>query len=195
MDANTINAGMETLNNISKFAANISAKNNQKTDEKKEENMNNQPHSQTVEVKVGETGEVRKPLILKEKSETHIHKVFPDNRELNERECEIEKIRLNNEHELKMRELDFRIEQENALREERREKEEYARKEREKKQEAERKLRRRVLIGAGAVALAGLGFTAYDIYTGARRSKINRVSLQQPEGVTIHLNDEEGKVQ
>ena len=180
MDTNFLNNGMETLNNISKLAANVSAKKEQKADE----NMTNQPHSQTVEVKVGDT-DGRKPVVLKEKTETHIHKVFPDNRELNEKECEIEKIRLANEHELQMRELDYRIRTEEEYRKERREREEYARRERERRQASERRFWRVVGIGAGCAAVAGLGYAAYTLYTDSRRSRNHGISLGKPEAVTL----------
>lgn len=194
MDANFLNNGMETLNNISKLAANVSAKtqNKQAQPEKKDENMN-QPHNQTVEVKVGETGDIRKPLILKEKTEQHIHKVFPDNRELNDRECEIEKLRLTQEHELKMKELEFRMKQEEQLRAERKEREEYARQEAARRREADRKFARRIGIGLGCAAVVGLGLAAYDIYSGNRRAANNRVALGQPAGIS--LTAEEGSVQ
>ena len=69
MDSDFINKGMETMSNLSKLAANVTSKNTAPKEEKKEDM--NQPHNQTVEVKVGDPGENRKPMILKEKNETH----------------------------------------------------------------------------------------------------------------------------
>lgn len=192
MDTEFSGKVLDTVNNMSKLAANISAKTAAKTEEKKDENMN-QPHNQTVEVKVGETGEVRKPMILKEKTETHIHKVFPDNRELNEKECELEKLRLNNEHELKMKELEFRMRQEEEARIERKEREEYARREREKRQQSDKKFFRFLgwgIVGAGVI---GAGFAAYDYYTHSRCAANNRRALGEPGAV--QLKPEEGKVE
>lgn len=191
MDSDFINKGMETVSNLSKLAANVTAKTTANKEEKKEDM--NQPHNQTVEVKVGDPAENRKPVILKEKNETHIHKVFPDNRELNQMECEIEKIRLMNEHELKMRELQFRIDQENALRAERKEREEYARKERERRQEKDQKFFRRVGFVAAGVAIAGLGYTAYSLYTGPRDSKGNGIHIHKESHLKI--TDGEGTVE
>lgn len=187
-----LNNGMETLKNISKLAENISSNKNPVKQEKKEDNTN-QPHNQMVEVKVGNPEENRKPMILKEKNETHIHKTFPDDRALSEAECEIEKIRLTNDHELKMKELEFRIAQETAAREDRKEREEYARKERERRQEQDKKFFRRLGWIAGGVAVVGLGCAAYDIYTSSRGIKKPGISIHKSS--ELHLTADEGKVE
>ena len=196
MDTDFIGKVMDTVSNTSKLAANLSEKTKApKQQVEQSSSENNQPHNQTVEVKVGETDQKR-PMILKEKKETHIHKVFPDNRELNERECEIEKIRLTNEHELKMKELEFRIEQEQALRAERREREEYARREYERKREKEEKFNHRMGIGLGCLGLAGFGYAAYTLYTDSRRAKGHRVALGKPGSAQVNASVEvEGTVE
>lgn len=190
MDMNVVSKSIDTVNNFSKMAANLS---NMKVHDKppvqvhKDENSTNQPHSQTVEVKVGNE-QSQKPVIVHEKKETHIHKPFPDTRELNERECDVEKLRLqleydakSKESDYKMKELEFRMHQEEVAREERREKEEYARRERERKREEDKKYFRRFLIGAGIIGTVGLGAAAYYIYTDSRKPSSHRVALPAPE--------------
>lgn len=192
MDQDNLNKVMEIASNASKVAANLTNGSKHQPQEKKVQENMNQPHTQTVEVKVGEQGNSQKPMILKEKSETHIHKTFPDNRELNEKECEIEKLRLQNEHELKMKELEFRMRQEEENRRERKERIEYERKEAERRREKDRKFMRRLGIGAAVLAVAGVGISAFDIYTNSRNPAGKRVAVGEPQAVT--LAPEEGSV-
>jgi len=201
IDSNTISNGVEAAKNLTKLAANLTNNRPQqpKPQQEKKTETTNQPHSQTVEVKVGETGgQAQKPVIIKEKSETHVHKTFPDNRELNERECEVEILRLKQEHELKMKELDFRmnIEEHNRMleeqnRKERKEREERDRKEREERRQRERKTTRRILIGCGvfmgATTIAALG---YDWYSRTRGIGAPRLAGGRAAGTTeaVQLN-------
>lgn len=184
INQDTINKGVETVKNLTRVAANLTdnkPKNPQP--EKKTENMN-QPHTQTVEVKVGEQNPAVKPTIIKEKSETHVHKVFPDQRELSERECQVRELELRNEHELKMAELNFRIRQEEQNRNDRREREEHDRKERERRREKERRYSRNICIGMGVLGLAAVGCYAFDLYTNSRGVKNHRAALpEQPAAI------------
>ena len=183
VNQNTLNNGVEAAKNVSRVLANLTDNKPKTQPEKKTENMN-QPHTQTVEVKVGEQQPAAKPTIIKEKSETHVHKVFPDQRELSERECQVREMELKNEHELKMTELKYRIQLEEENRKERREREEYERKERERRRERERKYSRRVCIGMGVLGVAAIGCYAYDLYTNSRGLKGRRVALpDQPAPV------------
>lgn len=195
MDTEFVGKCIDMASNVSKLASTVAIKKENKQMEKQEEANMSQPHNQTVEVKVGNSDEAKKPVILKEKTETHIHKVFPDNRELNEKECEIEKIRLENEHELKMKELEFRIQQEEENRRERREREEYARREREKRQESDKKFFRRMGIGLGVGAVVLAGIAAYDIYTDPRRAEHNKISLRISKGSVNQPVQADGKVE
>lgn len=193
LNSNTFNSTMETLKNATKLAANLTDSNKQKQlPEKKTENMN-QPHTQTVEVKVGEQNPVQKPTIIKEKSETHVHKVFPDNRELSEKECAVRELELKQDHEYKMKELDFRMAMEEQYRKERKEREEYERKERERRREKDRKFARNLGIFMGAVGAAALGFAAYDFYTSSRGAQGRKLALREPK-VEIQLTPDEGSV-
>ena len=178
LDANVITKGMETVNNLTKVAANLTDNKQQKPEPQKPDH-NNQPHNQTVEVKVGETNPSQsKPMVIREKSETHIHKTFPDQRELSARECEVETLRLKNEHELKMKELDFHMNTEAMNRKDRLEREEYERKERERRRERERKTARKICIGCCIAGVVAVGFAAYDFYTGSRNPEDRKLFLR-----------------
>ena len=182
LNTNTINNGAETLKNLSKLAANLTTDKPKQNlpQEKKTENMN-QPHTQTVEVKVGEQNPQPKPTIIKEKSETHVHKVFPDQRELNDRECAVRELELKNDHEYKMAELRFRMDTEDQNRKERKEREERYEKERERRREKDRKFARNVCIGMGAVFIVAAGVAIYDSYTHSGRAGCKRVAISAPE--------------
>lgn len=195
MDQNFINNSMETVKNISKLAANVSGNSGNNGQQQKRSDNLNQAHNQTVEVKLGEPAEYTKPLVLHEKKETHIHKPFPEGRALSDQECEIEKLRLENEHELKMKELNFRIAQEEYAREDRREREARERKDKEARRERERKFNRRLGIGLAAVGVVGLGCIGWDLYTNSRRNTGNKLGIREPAGNTgITLNPDEGSV-
>ena len=180
MDPNVLNNGLEALSNMSKIAANLS--NRPAGDRKtyREGDSTNQPHNQTVEVKVG-SEESRKPVVVHEKKETHIHKPFPDSRNLTTEECEVEKMRIQLEFDDKQAEREFRMKQEEEARKERREREEYARRERERKREEDKKFGRRLGIGAAIAGAAFLGLTAYGIYSDSRRTGSTRLALPKPE--------------
>lgn len=194
IDMNMLSKGVETVMNISKVASNLSEKKTVVTEEprylKEGDTATNQPHTQTVEVKVGEAvSQPAKPYVLKEKHETHIHKAFPEGRELSERECEVEKLRLEYEQEFRLKELNHRIEQETIERNERREREEYARKELERRREENRRFSRNATIVAGIFGTALLGGLGYSIYRDSRNDRISRYSLPKPAGA-VTLNGE-----
>ena len=182
LDPNLINKSVETMKNISKVAANLTDNKPQKPAEQKPDQMN-QPHTQTVEVKVGETAPQQKPTIIKEKSETHVHKVFPDQRELSDRECAVRELELKFDHELKMREQAFREDVEIQNRKDRREREEYERKERERRRERERRATRNACICIGAMGLVAVGCIAYDFYTGSRNAPRIKLALRSENPV------------
>lgn len=193
LNTNTLNNLAETAKNVSRIANNLTEKPKQNPPEKKTENMN-QPHTQTVEVKVGEQAPASKPTIIKEKSETHVHKVFPDNRELNDRECAVRELELKQDHEYKMKELEYRMMLEEQNRKERKEREEYDRKERERRREKDRKFARNSCIFMGTVGAVALGFAAYDLYTSSRGAQNRKLALGEPK-VEIKLNPDEGSVE
>ncbi len=183
LDQNTANKVAETAKNVSRIVANLTDKPAPKPAEKKQENMN-QPHTQTVEVKVGgdAAGNAsQKPTVIHEKKETHVHKTYPDQRALTEAECAVETLRIKNEHELRMREMDFRVMVEEYSRKDRKEREEYERKERERRRERERRFTRYACIGLGVAGAAAIGYAAYDFCTHSGLFK-NRGLALQPGG-------------
>ena len=192
INSNTFNNLAETAKNVSRIANNLTEKPKQNQPEKKTENMN-QPHTQTVEVKVGEQNPVQKPTIIKEKSETHVHKVFPDNRPLSDEECAVRELELKQDHEYKMKELEYRMAIEEQNRKDRKEREENERKERERRREKDRRFARNTCIIMGAVGAVALGFAAYDFYTGSRGAQSRKLALREPK-VEIELTPDEGSV-
>lgn len=164
INSNAINDGAQTLKNLSQVAANLT-KPQQKPQEKPKQENFNQPHTQTMELKIGDMAPQPKPLVLKEKSETHVHKYFPENRELSERECQVRELELRNEHEYKMKQLDDMIRAGEEYRKDRKEKEELERRERE---ETRRRGRRNAAIFMGALGVAAVGAVGYYLYTSSR---------------------------
>ena len=181
INSNAINDGAQTLKNLSQVAANLTKPQPKPQEKPKQENFN-QPHTQTMELKIGDMAPQPKPLVLKEKSETHVHKYFPENRELSERECQVRELELKNEHEYKMRQLDDTIRAGEEYRKDRKEKEELERKERE---EARRRGRRNAAIFMGALGVAAVGGVAYYLYTSSRNPANQRVAIPSAETVTM----------
>lgn len=180
MDASMLMKGLDAVNNLSKVAASAATLANKPP--KKEiykDGDTNQPHNQTVEVKVGEQS-AQKPIILHEKKETHVHKPFPESRELSERECEVEKMRLQLEADGKKDELAWRREMYANDRADRKEREERERKERECRREKERKTNKRILIGSCIFGAALVGLAAYCRYSDSRDLRSGGLALQSP---------------
>lgn len=181
VDPSVIFKGVETLNNLSKIGANLSKPQTERKPRHEGDSTNtNQPHTQTVEVKVGEQGG-QKPVVIHDKKETHIHKPFPDARELSEKECEVEILRLKLEAEAKKDEIEYRrwVEEEN--RRERKERDEAARRDRENRRAEDKRLAKRVFFGAAIAAAVGVGLYAYDTYSSSRRSGARRLYIPQPK--------------
>ena len=184
VDTNMVSNGLEILNNLSKVTANVTSPRTPERKTYREGDKLDQPHNQTVEVKVGNPDQpAQKPMVVHEKKETHIHKPFPEGRELSERECEVEKLRLQLEYDAKKDDLAYRCQMEEARRKERREKDEIERKERERRYEESRKSSRRFYVFAGAALAGVLGLAAYGIYSDSRRSNCSRLPVQQQPGI------------
>ena len=180
MNGHDLQKGIETVANLTKLAANITDPNKQPKPQKQttqKAESTNQPHTQTVEVKVGDQGEGKKPVIVKEKTETHIHKHFPDNRSLTDAEVELEKYRLDLEYAEKDKERAERMELEQYARKEREKLEEKAREAAEKRAEQNEKTRKRLLILGSVMAGIGLVGTGYYLYTDSRRNRGARLAL------------------
>ncbi len=183
LDSNAVNNGIQTMKNLTQVAANLTKEHKPQQEKPKQENTN-QPHTQTVEVKVGEQTPASKPIIVKEKPETHVHKYFPDNRELSDRECGVREMELKQEHEYKMRELDHRIMLDAQARQDRKEREERAEKDRERRRERDRRAMRNICIGVGAVCVVAAGVAAYNLYTDSRGTGGRRLFIPASHKVT-----------
>lgn len=188
LDENVFSKGLETLANATRIASNLT-----EGKPKEPEKPMNQPHNQTVEVKVGgENTEAKKPVILKEKHETHIHKPFPDGRALTAEECAIEKLRIEKEYEEKQAEREYRIWLEEENRKERREREAREREEAERRRAEDRKFYKRLGIITGILGAAGLGYAGYCRYTDSRNAAGGRMAVSAPEA--IRLTDGDGTI-
>lgn len=192
-NANTLSKSLELANNMTKLAANLSS-GKPKHETKKSAENTNQPHTQTVEVKVGEQGQ-QKPVVVHEKKETHIHKPYPDNRNLTTEECEVEKLRIQTEADDKRAEREYRMWLEEQNRAERKERQEYERRERDRKRAEDKKFYRRLGIGAGILAAVGVGCYAYSCYTDSRRPASPRLAIPAPQVNTDATINAEGTVE
>ena len=189
VNSNMIQKGLETIANATKVAANVTegnkkAKENKPHDNQKGGNQTNQPHNQTVEVKVGqEHWPLPAPQIIEKKPETHIHKTYPDNRALTADECKLEEMRIKFEQENKVEERKYRMIVEERAYKERKEKLEYERKQaEERKREMAKKRKIRNLVG-GAIGVGLFGLIAYNWYTSNRNPAVGGNSVQSlPEG-------------
>ena len=190
MDAATFGKGIELVNNMTKLATNLSS-DKPRAEKKtfKEGDSTSQPHNQTVEVKVG-AEQPQKPYVIHEKKETHIHKPFPEGRELSKQECEVETLRLQLDAEDKKAEREYRMWLEEENRKERKEREEYARRERERKRQEDKKFAKRMFIGMGIAGAIGLGIAGYDYYTSTLRSAGRRLVIPAQTQVTPPIKTE-----
>lgn len=194
--AETMNKAIEMVANVAKTTANLTetekkGKREKNSWQNKGGDTNNQQHQQTVEVHVGEQKEQQKPMIIKEKPETHIHKHFPDNRALTKEECDLEQIRIKLDFEEKERERAFRREMNMIDRTDRKEREERERIERLRKEEEQKKRRKARNIAAGIIGTAMLGCLGYAFYTDFRDNQTRR-NAALPEGSVLNV---EGKVE
>ena len=187
LDPNTFNKVVDVAKNVSSIGANLLDKQPKQPQvmEPKQDNV-----AQVVEVKVGHDAPPPKLPSVKEKSDTPIiQKVFPDARELNERECQVRELELKQEHEYKMAELNFRMATEAENRKDKREKEEYERKERERRRERDRRFSRNMGICFAGAGIIALGFAAYDFYTNSRNSSGNGLALGKSQAVNLAPNE------
>lgn len=197
IDPNVFGKALDTVNTFGKIAANVTdpkkTQQNNPPQPKPDKNQTNQPHTQTVEVKVGNPDQKeQKPMVVHEKKETHVHKTYPDGRNLTKEECEVEKMRIQIAHENAKEERDYNLLLERERREERKEREDYERRERDRKREDKRKSDRRfaIILGvAGTAALVGLGYSLYSDYRSAHTAGL---SLPEPQ-VALDITKEPSK--
>lgn len=173
INGNVIQKSLETVANVTKMAANLSEskKNDQKRENRSEYrggNTTQQPHTQTVEVKVGGDTGNQKPQVIEKRPETHIHKHFPDNRALTEDECKLEKFRIEMEYAEKDKERQHIILMADKSFQQQLEKERKDRAEREKDRAKKRKY---WWFAGGLAAVATIGLICLDNYTSNRGTK------------------------
>jgi len=180
-----IQKGIETLANLSKLAANVTdAKSAAKQTTEPKQDISSQPHTQTVEVKVGSEQD-KKPTVIREKPETHVHNYFPENRELSERECQVREMQLKFEAEEKDKAREFELKKFELELKERERLEARADRFREEQKEENKKFWKRFLIGVGAVAGIGVGCACIDRYTSSWSSSSSRLGISAPTQVNI----------
>ncbi len=200
VDGNTLAKGIETVANLSKIASNLTENHKPQPPKpalpERKPDTTNQPHTQTVEVKIGDPGNQNQQKPPREKPQPVIPptKMFPDGRELSERECDVAKIQIANDQEYRMAEMKYRMAAEERNREERREREEYERKERERKREEEKRRNKRRFILGGFMAAAFVGLTGYACYTDYRNSQNAKLSLPASKNVKSKPIKVEGSV-
>ena len=189
MDSNGLQKVVELGLNASKVAANLSEVAKREKSPKQQENnrppkeTTSQPHNQTVEVKVGELSPAsnQSPKIIKEKTEQHIHKHYPDGREMSKEECELERYRLELEYKDKEAERQYRMLVEEHRRMDQKERDEYARKQEELRKIEQTKSRRKNRIIGGVLAGFGLGVVGYCVYSDIRDSQRAGLAIPAPK--------------
>lgn len=175
-----VNKITNTLSDAVKLAANLSENAKEKKDMQhiSDDSNNNQSNpNQQVQIHIGEQDSKKKeePVVIHEKPETHIHKEFPDDRALSDKECDLALAKAKMENDYKNKELEYRQYRAEQERRDRIAKEELERKDREERRiREEKKAKIRGIIGAvlGVLGAAGLG---YCIYSDARANKSNMI--------------------
>ena len=196
MDVNVFGKALDAVNTVGKVAENLTSNKKQvqtPPPPKQDKTNTNQPHTQTVEVKVGDPDRKEKPVVVHEKNETHVHKAYPDGRALSKDECEVEKIRINTAHENNKEEREYQLTLERERRAERREREEYERSERERRNAEKKKSDRRFWTIFGIAAAATMVGIGYCIYSDYRTARTTGLPVQQPK-IAISVTKEPSQV-
>ena len=169
-----VNGVVDTLGDALKLATNLTSSNLPHVSDESVTTVNKPNQTVQIQVKGDNEPKEHKPVIIREKKETHIHKDFPETRTLSDKECELamEKIRLENA--LKVQEMEYQKQREEQERRDRTAREAQARQDRivsEAKQEKRNKIR--AIITAVMVAIGGVG-VGYKIYTD-NKNKTNNI--------------------
>ena len=145
INTNVVSDALKTAANVTEFL-------NKRTEKEKEDaaleatdnsytNTNTQPQHQVVQVQLGDPNAPKTPVVppvVKKKKETHIHREFPEDRAMTDAECSLALEKAKMEHELKVKEMEYRKAKEEQDRKDRLEREARMREERER-HEKERK--------------------------------------------------------
>lgn len=128
--------------------------------------------NQQVQIHIGDPENKKKeePVVIHEKPETHIHKEFPDERALSDKECELALAKAKMEQEYKIREMEYNQYKYDQERQDRLAREAQKRKDDEEKRiKNEKKAKVRRIIGA-VVAIFGAGYLGYSVYRDHRNN-------------------------
>lgn len=183
INSEVIGKAFDTVNTLGKIAANVTNpnKSQQQNAPKPEKSNTNQPHTQTVEVKVGDPDRKDKPVVVHEKKETHVHRTYPEGRNLTKDECEVEKIRIAASQENAREERAYNLEMEERARKERRERLEYERQQDDRRREERKKSRRNArILGYTLLGISVVGI-GYCIYTDYRASRTPGLPVPEQE--------------
>ena len=158
-----VNGVVDTLGDALKLAANLSeAKKDADGSSAAQSNPN-----QTVQIQMAPAPaekEEKKPMVIREKPVTHIHKEFPDNRALTDAECNLALEKAKMENDIKRREMEYRQMMDEITRRDRLAKDEQERKDREERRIRNEKRSKRRAIVAGIFGAVIAGLTGYSMY-------------------------------
>ena len=185
----------ETLGDAVKLAANLSEATKKDPMRNISDNSNNTQSNpnQTVQIQISdkekETAD-KKPVIIREKPETHIHHDFPEGRALTDKECELSLKKAEMENRLKEKEMEYQSYREDQERHDRLIHEEQERKEREERRIRNEKRAKVRGIVVACLAALGIGVIGYSVYKDSKNGGGN---------ATIHFSTNpvqgEGKVE
>lgn len=198
---------MEKLNNTMKFsetfgdAIKLAANLSESVKDKKDissypdnNSISSTNPNQQVQIHIGENDSKKKeePVIIHEKPETHIHKDFPDDRSMTDKECDLALEKAKMENNLKIEQLKFEQYKYDIERMDRLDREEKKRKDDiERRKRDEKKAKIRGIIG-GVLAVLGAGYFGYSVYRGNRYYRTGAMDPQKTDSPVIST---EGTVQ
>ena len=196
MENNNMQKITETLGDAVKLAANLSEVTKKEPKiQHDDSNTNLSNPNQTVQIQISDPGKntiQQKPSHIYHKPETHIHKEFPDNRALTDKECDLalEKAKMENDLKIKQMEYDAMCAEQN--RRDRLAREAQDRKEREEKRiKNEKRQKIRAIIG-GIVGVVTAALIGYGIYSDNRNQR--NLVQNQTSSTTPPVIPGEGKV-
>ena len=168
----------DTLGDAMKLAANLSEATKKEnkmdhiTDNSTTQTQTNP--NQTVQIQIADPNQPKpekKPVIIREKPETHIHKEFPDDRALTDKECELALAKAKMNHELEIMRMDKKAYADELNRRDRLEREARELKEREERRKKQEKRQKIGAIIAGIFGVAAAAAVGYGIYSDNRNQR------------------------
>lgn len=175
-----------TFSDAVKLAANLTeAAKERKNMESISDNSNNstQNPNQQVQIHIGDQEKDKKPVVIHEKPETHIHKDFPEGRSLTDKECELALAKAKMENERKLLEMDYQKAKYEQERRDRLLKEAQEREDKEKrriKNEKRAKVRNVIAAIVGVLGAVGIGYSIYADNRDYRNRMANSQTSEAP---------------